>query len=398
MPTTYDWNDIVELSIDDCKQSTLLDLQSLGFATTAWQQFATPALYTEINARFRNTTSKYAVYFKNAFMAESSRGDTLTRVLRSFFKLVRNDAVEARHEVEIACDATHGPHSIAVGTLVFQHANGSVFRNVEDGVTVYPVNLATGGSLTLLVEAQTAGTLANVASAATPADVTIKLQTTLAGVLVQSHEIERSGLEEEDDGRATERAQLKWARNLPKLGLIDEGVKASALEAAPAVVSVDVDATNPRGIGTFDVYVAGLDASASVDDVSLVQVALDAQTFGRFNVPKTCIVYKSPLVTIFVTGVVYFTNTTAELAKAAGDAAILAYARSVPLGGFNYNPGPQHVVPKNDLESAIREAVKALTSSKVTVVLDGPVGDTAVLAHGKVLIDATGVSYQLSSS
>lgn len=392
------YNDVVEIPFDAALQATLIDLENVGFPATAWQPFAIPALYANLTALFRSSVSQYAVFFKEIFIVETSYGEGLTRVVRSFYGLNRNPAVAAQIAVKLSCAATNGPYTINLGALTFAHANGSTYRNVQGLSVTYPATLPVGGSITLLVEAEVGGVAANVANATDPAAVTLKLQTTLAGVSIISHTLERSGLDEESDSRLVERAQLLWSRNLPKLGLIDDGVKSSAMEAAPAVTSVQVDSTNPRGPATFDVYVAGLDATASDDDVSKVQIAIDVQTMGRNATPKTCLVHKAPETTLDVAGIVFFSGTSQAVAKQAVEAALLDFRRTIPLGGFNYFPGPNNVVPKNDIESVIRDAARSVASPEVTVVLSNPPADVPIANHGKVIGgDLSGIVYQLVS-
>lgn len=391
---SIEWNDITEITQEEAKQDVLNSLQVLGFNGTAWQPFSIGLTFVELSAELRAMISKYAVYFKSAFMAETATGETLTRVARSFYKKNRNPSVTTQILATLACDATHN-YSIDVGELVFVNNLNATYRNIEGNSLVYPVAIGPNNSVQFLIEAEVGGVAGNVADALVASAVTIQLQSTLAGVTVTAHKLERSGLDEESDARLRERCQLAWAMNLPKLGLIDEGVKASALEAAPAVTTVAVNSTNPRGVGTFDVYIAGLDATASDDDVLAVQEAVDAQTFGRKNTPKTAKVYKAPIVPIDIAGTVYFKGSLPGTVQAVVESALLEYFRAVPPGGSSFFPGPQHIVPLNDLESVIREAAKTAASS-VTVKLSNPTSDVGVVQYGKVVRgDWSGITYQL---
>lgn len=392
---TLGWNDVIEVSHDDAKQSLLLYLKDLGYTATTWQPFAMALVTVELGAELRKQISQYSVFFKNAFMAETASGEALTRTARSFYNTIRNSAVATQLLVTLVCDATNGPHPIDVGELTFGHSNGSTYRNVDGNEITYPATLATSGTIQLLVESETAGILANIADSTSASDVTLELQTTLSGVTITAHALERSGLEEESDARLTERCQLRWSRNVPRLGLIDDGVRAIALETAPAVISVAVDSTNPRGQGTFDVWLAGLDATASAEDVNSVQLALDAQTFGRTNTPKTCLVRQSPELELDLAGVIYFSGALVGVVRTVTENAILEYLRSINPGGLNFYPGPQGVVPINDIEHEIRQAVKS-AANNVTVVLTNPPGNLLVPAFGKVVRgDWSGLVYQL---
>jgi uncharacterized phage protein gp47/JayE len=393
MTASLNWTDVVELDREDVRQDTLGLMEDAGFPSTSWQPFSDALAHVELTADTRVDLSKIAVFFKKAFILETSTGVALTTLARSEYEVERNRASEAQGQILLTCDANNGPHSVDVGEITLTHRDtGQTYRNVEDGITVYPVTLGTSASVNLLFEAEVAGSAGNFANVASIDDIDFELTTTLAGVSVTSYSLSVSGVDEESDERLRERCNLKWARNLPKLGLIDEGVKASALEAAPGVATVAVDSTNPRGSGTFDVYIAGVDTTASSQDVSDVQLAIDVQTFGRNNTPKTCIVYAAPEQELDIEGVVYFTGAEAAVVQAAVEAALVAFIRSVPCGGFSYLPGPQHTVPLNDIENVIKVGVQSVADPKCTVQLDGT--DMTVSLFGKVIRGDWDLTYQ----
>ena len=388
------YSDVVELTADEVKQSSLLLLDDVGFSATSWQPFSQAALHLELNAEFRVESSKIAVFLKEAFLLATATGETLTRLARSNYDIERNAAGETQIYFVLACDAANGPHSIDLGELTFTHTASEVtYRNIDDGILAYPATLPTSGSLEILFEAEVAGSSGNIANADTADDVAVELTTSLSGVTITSYALEVSGTDEESDDRLRERCMLRWARNLARLGLIDEGVKASALEAAPAVATVAVNSTNPRGQGTFDVYVAGLDTTASAQDVSDVQLAIDLQTFGRNNTPKTCLVYAAPEVALDITGIVYYTGATEAVVSAAVEAALVAFVRATPCGDYSYSPGPSNVVALNDLESVIRVAVASVASSRSTVQLTTPSTSVAVTQYGKVVRGTWSLTY-----
>lgn len=387
------WEDVVEITQEDAEQGLLTSLDEAGLTTTSWQPFSFAPIVVEIGGEFRVEMSKVAVFLKKSFMSETATGQALTELSRSFYANVRESAVEAQHLITLACAAGAGPHSIDLGELTFvDPVSGETFRNVAGNNIAYPYNLTAGTSVTLLCEAEIAGTDGNTASAQSAADVKFELQTTMAGVSITSHTLERSGLEEETDARLNERNQLKWSL-LSELGVIDEGVQAIALKVAPAVTSVAVDSSNPRGVGTFDVYCAGLDATASDDDVSAVQIGVDLKTMGRNNTPKTALVYPAPEVLLDITGNIYISGVTPTTVATAVEDALIEFVRSIPPGGFKYTPGPSNVVAKNDIESVIRQAVLEAGATKVTVSLSIPVSDLAVTFYGKVIRGTWNLSY-----
>jgi len=166
-------------------------------------------------------------------------------------------------------------------------------------------------------------------------------------------------------------------------------------DASSAAARVTLSGGHTSVTCTFDVYIAGLDATASDDDVAKVQTAIDLRTFGRNRSPKTCLVYKAPEVALDIAGIVYFSGAAEADVKIATEAALLAFTRSVPPGGFSFLPGPQNIVALNDIESTIRVAVQGIADPRVTVQLTTPAADTNVTSYGKVVRgDWTGLVYQ----
>lgn len=402
---SLNWNDIAPVSTDDAKQQILQDLDDSGFDTTSWQEGSAVLEQVELTAELKSKSADIAVFFKSAFIPSSPdcTGDALAAASSGFYGNTKGAAVNAQHLVTLACAATSGPYTINTGDLVASNVAAdltqSTFRNVDGNSVVYPCVLASGTSKTFLFESEVAGQKANVGEDLTNTGSTtaFALVTTLAGVTITSHSIYRSGIDEESDTRLLQRDQLKWAGNLGELQFIDDRVKALAMQAAVAVTTVAVDSTNPRGQGTFDVYVAELDSTASANDVSLVQLRLDLMTFGRNNTPKTCLVYPAPELPLDITGTVYFTGSDVATVQAAVEAGLLDFVRSTPCGGWSYFPGPQHIVARNDIESVIRVAVASVASSKVTVVLSVPAADVSVSLFGKVIRGNWSLTYILTN-
>ena len=82
--------------------------------------------------------SKVAVFLKGFALNSTSSGEALTRLSDSHYDNQRAGAVTAQRRVTLACASTAGPHTINVGEVVIVHADGDTYRNIADGVTVYP--------------------------------------------------------------------------------------------------------------------------------------------------------------------------------------------------------------------------------------------------------------------
>lgn len=341
--------------------------------------------------------SKIDVFLKKAFQSRTATGEALSRTSSGFYDNTRAEAAPSQHLVTLAAAGGAGPHSIDLGELVVVHSDGHTYRNIEGNSIVYPVTLAGDGintPKTLLFEAEVDGAQSNIGNALTSATVTLALDTTLAGVTITAHTLYQAGVDEESDARLDQRNTSKWAV-LAEGELIDAAVEQLALRASASIIHVKVDSSNPRGAGTFDVYIAGLDATASDDDVAAAQVAIENRFFGRGASPAACLVRPSPTVNVDLVGTVYYTGTASQASvKAAVDAALLAFIRSVPSGGFDFSPGPSGVIRKNDLESVIRTAVEALTGRPATVELSTPSGDLGLPLYGRPIFVEPALTYQ----
>jgi hypothetical protein len=383
---TLNWSQVVAVTAAAAKQTLLELLDDADFTATSWQPFSIAATMLEETALLWERFSELVVFHKTQALLETAEKEALTRLAASHYKVTRAASVTAQRTIVLACAATEGPHEIALGSVVLSNGLGSTYRNVEDGTTVYPVTLTSGGTLTLRFEAEVAGKDANVAEG-----VVTSLVTTLAGVTVTSDVPFRLGVEEESDARLKERCSLRWAL-LTRFELIDEGIRALILDAVPGVAVVRVDSTNPRGAGTLDVYVAGADDTSPSEDVTAASDALEPYLFNNTGTAEpTFEVSAAPTATLNLSGIVYYANTFAQAdVRAAVEAALDALLLTIPLGGFDFSPGPANAVPKNDVEAIIKSAVVNDQAGAVkTVTLTTPATDFTVPAFAKVVAPIT---------
>lgn len=387
------WADIVEITHDDAKQAELDLLESVGFSANSWQEGEPGLALVEMVAEVWVQVSKLAVFLKSFALNATSTGEALEKFSDSHYDNQRGGAVAAQRRIALACAATSGPHTINVGDLVLADADGPTVRNIDDGVTVYPVTLPSGGSVAgLIFEAEIAGAAANKA----PGSYT-NLVTTLAGVIVASDAIERSGTDKEPEATLKTRNTTKWAL-LTEFEVIDDAVKNIVLLAAGAaggggVTDAVVDSTNPRGAGTFDVYMAEELVPASVGDIALAQAAIDLRVFGSSDTPKTCLVFASPVAALNIAGTIYYQGSyePTEMSDAT-ELAIEEFIKTIPLGGFDFYPGPSNVVPVNDVETMLKEVKIGDQTVKKTVVLTSPT-DLPVAPFGKVTIGTIALTF-----
>lgn len=387
---TLTWADIAEISHDEAKQSLLEQLDAVGFRATSWQEGDAALATVEMVAEVWHQLSKVAVYIKESALNDTAAGEALTRFAASHYDNQREGAVPAQRRVTLACATGSGPHTFNASDIVIAHPDGPTYRLIDNGDpgVVFPVTLVGGGSQPdLIFEAEVAGSEAN------KPDTTVnQLVTTLAGVTVAADQSEREGSDEELDRVLRLRNTTKWAL-LTQYELIDDAVINICLDATQSVTGVVVDSSNPRGAGTFDVYMAEELDTAGAGDIALAQAAIDARVFGSTATPKTALVKASPVALLSLTGTVYYKGgyTSAEM-SAATDAALEEFIKAIPLGGYDYYPGPSNVVPINDVEAVIRGVTIGDVYVKKTVVLNSPV-DLSVAAFGKVTPGAIILNY-----
>lgn len=381
------WADVVEVTHDEAKQSLLTFLETVGFAATSWQEGSVPLACVELSAELWASLSQFTVFLKTMALNPTSEGVALTKFSDSHYDNQREGAVAAQRLVTLACAAGSGPHTINLGAVVLQHDDGPTYRNIVGGSVVYPAVLPSGGSLAgILFEAEVAGSEANKAD-----NTVTQLVTTLAGVTVTSDVVEKLGSDEESDPVLRERNRTKWPR-LTEFELIADACINIALNATDAVTGVYVDDQNPRGEGTFDIYMAGELTTASGDDVTAAQAAFDARVFGSGATPKTCLVFAAATTPLNPVATIYYKGSyeLADLQDAAL-AALEEFVKPIPLGGFDYYPGPSNVVPINDIEAALKAFTIAGQAVEKTVVMSG--GDIAVPVHDKVILGAPTLTF-----
>lgn len=381
-----------DLTEDQALDELLVRLELAGYSATSWQKFSIPRVTVMIGAHILSKLSIQTAYFSEISYNESSDGEALTRFSRSRFANERQPSVSTQIRVVLACAVGDGPHTLNAGDVVITDATGNTFRNVEGLTLVYPVTLSGGTAVAMLFEAETPGAAANIATGSA-----LSLVTTFSGVTATnpvvpgtSTCIVRDGIDVENDDALKTRNSAKWGA-LPAFELIADSVESIALQAAPALTAAKVDDQNPRGAGTFDVYLAGDSATAGATDVTLAQAALVKRVMGSDVVRS----YAAPILALDLTGIVYFDAKyqPIDVQAAVESVTLVAFVTTIPLGGFDFSPGPSNVVLKVDLETEIKNTTINGAKAVKTVVLSTPATDLSVSSFGKVVRGTWSLTY-----
>jgi hypothetical protein len=347
-------------------------LDTIDFPATSWHEGAVGETLAQIGAEVWSKLSEHVAFMVDMAFNETAIGEALTRLAKSHYDNTRQPAIETQIRAVLTCAPAEGPHNIDIDDVVITDDDGHIFRNVAGLGVVYPATLTSGGTLALLFEAETAGSEYNVSN-----DTVTTMVTTLAGVTVtnagaagSTNSIVRLGEDEESDPAIQLRNSTKWATL--SVESIRETTINVALNAAVGIAKADVDDQNPNGAGTFDVYVAGEANTAGGTDVTDALTALEARFFGSGRVR----VFAAPERPLDLAGTVYYDANFSETdVTSAVEAALLEFIKLVPLGGYDLTPLDDHIVPKNDIENAIKETLINGAKCVKTVTLATPATD-----------------------
>lgn len=347
-------------------------LKGFGFQTTGWQNGRIQkSLLRTFSTIFSDGTELVASIAKNS-INETAVGAGLTLHSRSRFGNERIAAVRTAGPMVLTSTATI-PYTIAVAQLVATDALGHQFRNTTAGA------ITAGGTLTLQWEAVLAGAGYNVGNGT----VTV-LTTPLAGVTITNPDAGDGtwyttvGADEELDRDLRIRnaskfptLSLEWTENMYIFAARDMGVR-----------KVRIDASNPRGPGSVDVYLAADFAIYSDEEMEGFQALFAERTFQTeavwppTDLPLPSHVYcKQPTtLELDIQGVIYFDPafTSAQM-QIAVERALNDYLTLLDIGGSDYSPGPSNVVALSDVIQAI-ESVKGVRAATLTI----PAGNITV--------------------
>lgn len=282
------------------------------------------------------------------------------------------------------------PYTLTVGQLRVATAT-----NIEFTLVALPngATLAAGGTLDVTIEAVKAGLAGNVA-----ANTITSFKTPLAGVTGTNPAgggntpwYTTSGEDPESDAALRLRNSTRFATQ--SVERIRDAYVQIALQASDSIRRCEVDDNNPRGEGTVDVYIAGDAGPVGTTEVTAAQNAFAIRvwrtdTYPPNNTTSRVVVQSVSSLAVDITGTIYFSSSYAQATvQAKVEAAIQAFLRSVPVGGYPY-PTPGNKLPKNEIENAIR----AVAGVK-TVVLSAPAADTDLSTFQVPVLGALSLTY-----
>jgi len=382
------------------REQIIQELESLGIPATSWQAGSIPRTVVEVAAKLwsdftgaSDTITGTVAEVAKAGFNRTASGGWLDLLSSSHYDNTRNDGQRTRGACLLS-DGASGPHTIAVGQLVAKdNANGFTYRNVTGGT------LGAGGTLTLDFEAEEIGADRNVANGTIDALVTVLGDVTIsnpaiAGGAWYSGSTGVSGADDESDEQLQDRNEDKWATisATPTEGAYSFWAR----EASAAITRVQVDARNPRGPGTIDVYLAGANGPVTLADEILAYEHLEGYDgVGRRSItdnlgsyPATPLlatqgVKSATALSVPVQGKAYVLSTyKASVDLTALENAITEYFKTIPVGGTKTDPlVATGKVVLSKLHTYVLTSLPGLVSLELTT----PLADT-VVAIGEVAV------------
>ena len=297
----------------------LATLTSNGFPATAWQSGNAGRTLARADAEaLAELRAVVADVVKGGFL-DPATGDWLTLLAAGLFDLTRIAATYAVGEVTLTCSASAGPYNITAAGLVVSDGTRR-WRSTNTGL----LTLASGGTLTLAVKAESPGTAYNVSGSR----ITVITSPALAGVTVAavSSWLTTSAVDEETDAALRAQCRLRWS-TLGRGANLD-AYEYNALNANASGVT-RAQCVPGGGDGTLVVYIAQSAATATGPQVATVQAHIDSVA----PVTDAPTVTAATAVTVNITATIYVIAASDSAAnRTLATDALSAYINGLDLG------------------------------------------------------------------
>jgi uncharacterized phage protein gp47/JayE len=359
----------------------LQGLTSLGFTATSWaldsKQYKYVRAFSTVWSDLSEVTRQVAGFALNDF----ATGTPLTELSRSNFANERNAARKTTGPLKLTNNGGT-PYTLLPGQVVAKTATG-----VEFGSTTGGSLAASGGTLTVTIEAAKAGAAGNVANGAISS-----LVTGLAGVTCTNEAgpgglpwYTTTGSDEEGVESLRQRNRLRIT-TLNQISLPADGYEFLA-RSVPGIVRVRVDDSNPRGPHTIDVYCATALGPAATVDLDAVQALLDAKR----SPSALPLAVPPPVLALNPAGTVHLTSAFDSEAKREEVRQVVRdFCGSFDLGGLILPPSTTGVLPYSELVTAISQVPGVAAVRLTNPVTDLPLTLFQIVTEG----DLTGLTFQ----
>ncbi len=379
------YGDIKEISQADAKQLILAMWAGMDLPDDlVFEDGSYPSMVLESAALIINKGTAYAETMKSFGLSERATGEALTLYSKAVYNHSRNKAESAVFLLELTCQSDVDPYVLNEGDLVA--TNGMfTYRSTYKGLggATFPCTLNPGASVLVEFEAERPGMDPGTVTAST----INRLVTTIVGVTCRGIQPVRAGSNIETDALLRQRNSTIWATRNP-LTMTRDTYIYLARQASSRVKRVELDATNPSGEFSIDVYIASDNGSAEQDDVNAVQTALRNRSYEPI---KNRIKVKSATPRVMpIAGTVYYYSGYDESAvKEAVRSSVNLMTAEIPIGGSTFPGTGANRVLRSQFEKAILNAKIADSSAVKLVVLTSPSEYTYLDIFEAVTVDAS---------
>lgn len=366
-------------------------LNSLGFKTTGWQNGRIQKTILMMSALVLSDLTEVVKFLAEAGFNAYAEGDVLNEFSQSRFDNEKVAAVRTRGDMLLTSTASV-PYTFKVGEVIASTDGGVLFRN-RTGGTLSAGSVASPSTLTLEFEAVLAGLTGNVG----PSEVT-RLVTPFAGVTITNgasspwYSVAGADVESNESLRA--RNRTKWATFA--VDAVAETYEHIA--RANGATKVHVDASNPRGPGTLDVYAAGDASLLGTSTMEAIQLAYSLRAFytdaawPAADTSRVATEHPGEL-TLDVAATLYHDPAEdASTIQERAETALTDFLRTLPIGGATYTSSVANVVLREDLVDVLKDVEGVRTVVMTTPASTVPVGTLALVTRGTWTLTPVAVS------
>lgn len=390
MPTVT-LNDLVTpISPTEATATILSVAQALGLQTTAWQPLGMARTILATQGQISSDYSKIVNfiaqggYVSYAAQMVDTTGNPITTwmtlVAKNMFNVDRIDATFATGPVPII-NGSGTTYTFAAGQFHLSNTTtGKSFSNAS-AISITP------GTTNPVMRADEAGSASSQA-----AGTVLGMVTPLVGVSVGALVSDMVGSDEENNQALLIRCQAKLGSLSPNGPSQAYYFVATTTQTPSGTFINRVNVTVDTSTGIVQVYLANANGVPSGPDIAAIDAAIQAQV-----VPDgiTAVVAAASAVSVAATANVWVPTATGLAApqiQTACGTALGTYFANLPIGGILDNNSGIFVVPINEIEATIYNAIVKLApgfSSRITVVSVLPTGDTVMSPNQVAVLSTT---------
>jgi hypothetical protein len=340
-------------TVDEALEAIIGYLSSVGFNANGWGLRSLQRRFVRYSAIIWADLTQLIAQLVEMGFSETATGEFLTRLSESHYANSRQKATKATGYFRFMNWAVDDYVGSTNEIVTFTKDDGTQLAFIADLPGNY---IGADQAAWVGMTAEKAGAEYNI-----PDNSKLTLATSVAGLEVTNPPavpmgceswIISPGTDDESDESLRYRNRNKWANM--SLEKPKDAIESIVRTACPQVTRIEIaDPTVVAGSLIVSVYVAGeaaLSESNRLDVFNAIK--------SRILDPSGLTVTIAPTQSIDLRGSVYFDPAFSwALVKAAVEKAMVDFISAAPLGGYDYSPGPSHVIRMSDLETVAKEVM-----------------------------------------